>query len=189
VHSWTRRAVVALHSDQADILRASQRAREEMDRTQISHRIMVEMAICTCPADAGREATQEDIDYLGAQILQMTATAQESDAMRAGAIPAWLCISLAGDLRLSSDFSELMRPYLSSHFEIAHQRDIAEYERNFTLPKRGTKTEEEAFKAEFVRAFREEYGIAPIRLAEVSTILAEDAYAAKTDVMVRTAAP
>ena len=186
--NWTRtrRAVVALHTDQADILRASQGAREGMDRTQISHRIMVEMAICTCPEDEGREATQEDIDYLGAQILQMTATAQESDAMRAGAIPAWLRISLAGDLRLSSDFSELMRPYLSSHFEISHRRDIAEYEQNFRLPKRGTKTEEEAFGTEFVRSFRDEFGISPIRLAEVSTILAEDAYAARTDVLVRT---
>lgn len=186
--NWTRtrRAVVALHTDQADILHASQKAREEMDRTQISHRIMVEMAICTCPERAGREATQEDIDYLGAQILQMTATAQESDAMRAGAVPAWLRLSLAGDIRLSSDFSELMRPYLSSHFELMHFRDIAEYERNFTLPKRGIKTEEEAFGAEFVRAFRDEYGISPVRLAEVSAVLAEDAYAAKTDVMVRT---
>jgi hypothetical protein len=186
--NWTRtrRAVAALHTDKADILLASQKAREEMDRTQISHRIMVEMAICTSPLDTGREATQEDIDYLGAQILQMAATAQESDAMRAAAIPPWLRISLAGDLRLSSDFSELMRPYLSSHFEITHRRDVAEYDQNFTLPKRGTKTEEEVFGTEFIHAFREEYGIAPLRLAEVSTILAEDAYEAKTDVMVRT---
>ncbi len=188
--NWTRtrRAVVALHTDKTDILRASQRAREEMDRTQISHRIMVEMATCTSPADAGREATQEDIDYLGAQILQMAATAQESDAMRAGAIPPWLGISLAGDLRLSSDFSELMRPYLFSHFEITHRRDIEEYDQNFILPKRGTKTEEEAFGAEFVSAFHEEYGISPIRIAEISTILAEDAYEEKTDVVVRTRA-
>jgi hypothetical protein len=182
----TRRAVVALHADQADILRAAQRAREEMDRTQISHRVMMEMAICTCTENGGREATQEDIDYLGAQILQLMATAQESDAMRAGAIPAWIRVSLAGDIRLASDFSELMRPYLSSHFEIAHRRDIDEYERNFTLPKYGTKTEEEAFGSAFVAAFREEYGISPIRLAEASRVLAEDAYSAKTDVMVRT---
>ena len=186
--NWTRtrRAVFALHADQADILRASQRAREEMDRTQISHRIMVEMAICTCNENGGREATQEDIDYLGAQVLQLMATAQESDAMRAGAIPAWIRVSLAGDIRLASDFSELMRPYLSSHFEITHRRDIDEYERNFTLPKYGTKTEEEAFGSAFVAAFREEYGISPIRLAEASRVLAEDAYSAKTDVVIRT---
>ena len=182
----TRRAVAALHRDQSDILRASQKAREEMDRTQISHRVMIEMAICTCPDGAGREATQEDMDYLGAQILQMIATAQESDAMRAAAIPAWLRTSLAGDFRLASDFSDLMRPYLLSHFETAHRRDIADYERHFTSPKRGTKTEEEAFGKDFVLAFRGEYGISPIRLAEVATVFAEDAFEGKTNVVVRT---
>ena len=182
----TRRAVAALHRDQSDILRASQKAREEMDRTQVSHRVMIEMAICTCPDGGGREATQEDIDYLGAQILQMTATAQESDAMRAEAIPAWLRTSLAGDFRLASDFSDLMRPYLLSHFETTRRRDITDYERHFTVRKRGTKTEEEAFGEDFVRAFRGEFGISPIRLAEVATVLAEDAYERKTNVVIRT---
>jgi SEC-C motif-containing protein len=181
----TRRAVAALHRNQSDILRASQKAREEMDRTQISHRVMIEMAICTSPDGAGREVTQEDVDYLGAQILQMTATAQESDAMRAAAIPAWLRTSLAGDFRLASDFSDLMSPYLLSHFETTHRRDIADYERHFTVPKRGTKTEEEAFGKEFVVAFRSEYGISPIRLAEVATVIADDAFERKTNVVVR----
>ncbi len=181
----TRRAVVALHHDQRDVVLASQKAREEMDRTQISHRIMVEMAICTCPDDSGREAAQEDVDYLGAQILQMVATAQESDAMRAEAIPAWVQISLAGDIRLESDFSHLMRPYMLSHFEVSHRSDIKDYERHFTEPAHGTKTEEEAFGQAFVHAFLDEYGIAPARLAEVSTVLAEYAYHQHTDILVQ----
>jgi hypothetical protein len=184
----TRRAVAALHRDQLDVLRASQKAREEMDRTQISHRVMIEMAICTCPDDSGRQVTQEDIDYLGAQILQMIPTAQESDAMRAEAIPAWLPTSLAGDFRLASDFSDLMRPYLQSHFEIGHRRDITDYEHHFTVRNRGTKTEEEVFGQSFVRAFRDECGISPIRLAEVATLLTEDAFKRKTNVVVRTRA-
>jgi hypothetical protein len=129
---------------------------------------------------------QDDIDYLGAQILQMIAIAQESDAMRAEAIPAWLRISLAADVRLASDFSDLMRQYLLSHFETTHRRDIADYEGHFSAPKRGTKTEEEAFGKEFVVAFRQEYGISPIRLAEVATVLADDAFERQTDVVVQT---
>ncbi len=176
--NWTRtrRAVAALHKDQADVLAASQMAREKMDRTQISHRLLVEMAICTCPQVGGGDATQEDIDYLGAQVLQMVATAQESDAMRADAIPAWVRIALAGDVRLSSDFSDLMRPYLSSHFEISHRRDIQDYERYLSEPTRGTKTQEEVFGRPFVQAFLEEYGISPARLADIATVLAQDAH-------------
>jgi hypothetical protein len=182
----TRRAVVALHRDQSDIIRASQKARARMDHTQISHRVMVEMAICSCPDNGGTTATQEDIDYLGAQILQMIATAQESDAMRAEAIPAWLRTSLAGDLRLASDFSDLMKPYLLSHFETTHRRDIADYEDHFSASKRGTKTEEEAFVKEFVSAFRDEYAVSPVRLAEIASVLAYDAFERRTDVIVRT---
>ena len=184
--NWTRtrRAVAALHKDEVDVLSASQGARESMDRTQISHRLLIEMAICTCPEVYGREATQEDIDYLGAQILQMVATAQESDAMRAEAIPAWVRISLAGDVRLSSDFSDLMRPYLRSHFEITTRRDIEGYERYLTAPERGTKTEEEVFGDAFVQACLEEYGISPVRLHDVATVLAQDAYEKQVNVVV-----
>jgi hypothetical protein len=181
----TRRAVAALHKDQADVLSASQTAREKMDRTQISHRLLIEMAICTCPELGGREATQEDIDYLGAQILQMSATAQESDAMRAGAIPAFVRVGLAGDVRLASDFSELMRPYLFSHFEVTHRRDIQDYERYLSEPKRGTKTEEEVFGRAFVQAFLEEYGISPARLVDMATVLAEDAREQQVNIVVR----
>ena len=185
--NWTRtrRAVAAIHTDQADVLSASQKARERMDRTQISHRLLVEMAICTCPESGGREPTQEDIDYLGTQILQMAATAQESDAMRAEAIPAWVRVALAGDIRLSSDFSDLMRPYLMSHFEVTHRRDIQDYENYLSEPKRGTKTEEEVFGPAFVQAFLDEYGISPVRLADIATVLALDAREQQANIVVR----
>jgi hypothetical protein len=182
----TRRAVVALHRDQSDIIRASQKAREEMDRTQVSHRVMVEMAICSCPDTGGATATQEDTDYLGAQIIQMIATAHESDAMRAEAIPAWLRTSLAGDIRLASDFSDLMKPYLLSHFETTHRRDVADYEGHFSASQRETKTEEEAFGQEFVSALGGEYGVTPARLAGIASVLAYDAFERRTDVVIQT---
>jgi hypothetical protein len=115
----------------------------------------------------------------------MTATAHQSDAMRAEAIPAWVRVALAGDIRLVSDFSNLMRPYLSSHYEVTHRRDIQDYESFLSEPKRGTKTEEEVFGPPFVQAFLEEYGISPARLADVSTVLAKDAHEQQTNVVVR----
>ena len=183
--SRTRRAVAALHKDREDVLSASLGARQKMDRTQISHRLLIELAICTCPESGGREVNQEDIDYLGAQVLQLAATAQEADAMRAEAIQPWVRIGLAGDVRLASDFSALMNPYLSSHFEITHQTDIANYERHLEEPKRGSKTEAEVFGDQFLNAFLEEYGISPMRLVDAATVLAEDAHRQQTNVMVR----
>ena len=105
--------------------------------------------------------------------------------MRSEVIPAWVRVSLAGDIRLQSDFSELMRPYMLSHFEIAHRRDITDYERHFVEPPRGTKTEDEAFGKSFVDAFLDEYGISPARLQEISTVLAEYAYDQHTAIVVQ----
>jgi hypothetical protein len=185
--NWTRtrRAVAALHKDREDVLSASLSVRQKMDRTQISHRLLIEMAICTCPDTGGREANQEDIDHLCAQVLQLVATAQEADAMRAEAIPPWVRLGLAGDVRLASDFSDLMRPYMSSHFENTHESDVARYERYLEEPKRGSKTEAEVFGEGFLKAFLAEYGISPIRLADVATILAEDAHQQQQNVIVR----
>jgi hypothetical protein len=185
--NWTRtrRAVAALHKDREDVLSASLSVRQKMDRTQISNRLLVEMAICTCPEVGGREANQENIDHLCAQVLQLSATAQEADAMRAEAIPPWVRFGLAGDVRLASDFSDLMRPYMSSHFEITHESDVARYERHLEEPKRGSKTEVEVFGETFLNAFLDEYGISPIRLADIATILAEDAHQQQRNVIVR----
>lgn len=185
--NWTRtrRAVAALHKDREDVLSASLAVRQKMDRTQISHRLLIEMAICTCPETGGRQANQEDIDHLCAQVLQLAATAQEADAMRAEAIPPWVRLGLAGDVRLASDFSGLMRPYMSSHFEITHESDVARYEQYLEEPKRGSKTEAEVFGETFLNAFLDEYGISPIRLADVAAILAEDALLQQRNVVVR----
>ena len=82
----TRRAVVAMHADQEDVISASREAKEDRDRTQITHRIIIEMASCTSPESKGRPASQSDIDYLGSQVLLLIATAAQSDAVRSGAV-------------------------------------------------------------------------------------------------------
>jgi hypothetical protein len=171
----TRRATTAMHENRRDIVSASRQVKEELDRSQITHRAIVEMAICTCPAASGREASQADVDYLGSQVQLLMATAAQSDAFRNGAVPASIRISLAGDFRLESDMTTVMQPYFASHFERTHLRDISDYESHYESSIRGTKTEVEVFGAEFVEAFQKEFGISPIHLAEVADILAQDA--------------
>jgi hypothetical protein len=171
----TRRATTAMHEDRLDVVAASRQVKEELDRSQITHRAIVEMAICTCPADGGREPTQADIDDLGSQVLLLMSTAAQSDAVRNGAVPASIRTSLAGDFRLESDMATVMRPYLSSHFEQTHLRDVSDYEHHYESKNRGTKTEVEVFGSAFVEVFKGEFGISPVHLAEVAEILGQDA--------------
>jgi len=179
----TRRATTAMHEDRRDVVSASRQVKEQLDRSQITHRAIVEMAICACPVAGGREASQTDIDYLGSQVLLLMATAAQSDAVRNGAVPASIRTSLAGDFRLESDMVTVMQPYLSSHFEQTHLRDVSDYERHYESSIRETKTEVEVFGSQFVEAFQKEFGISPIHLAEVADILAQDAVQRETSIV------
>jgi SEC-C motif len=171
----TSRAVLSLHSDREDVLRASQALKEKRDRTQITSRVLVEMAICTCPLENARPASQTDLDYLCSQIVLLIATAAHSDAIRAGFSEPTIKISRLGDFSFGDNFMQVMSPYMTSHFERVHMADVKRYEEWFLPEEQVKKSEEDVFGADFVEAFREEFGISPARLAEVGVLLAEDA--------------
>lgn len=182
----TSRAVLSLHADRNNVLEASQALKQKRDRTQISQRVLVEMAICTCSLENGRSATQTDLDYLGAQIALLIATAAHSDAIRAGCTKPNMQISRLGDYTLEDNFMGVMFPYMTSHFERAHMADVNRYAEWFEPEPALKKPEEEVFGEAFVAAFNEEYGISPARLAEIGVRLAEDATEQQGTVIHRT---
>jgi hypothetical protein len=181
----TSRAVLSLHDDRNDILLATQALKAKRDRTQITSRIIVEMAVCTCPLTGGRAATQADVDYLGSQVLLLIATAAQSDAVRAGCAGASMQISPLGDFTFGDNFMDVMRPYMTSHFEKSHMADVQRYENFFSAPTEGTKTENEVLGEEFVDSFRGEFGISPSRLKDLGILLLEDAISQTAFVVVR----
>ncbi len=186
---WQRpsRAVLSLHADRKNVLEASQALKQKRDRTQISQRVLVEMAICTCPSEDGRPATQTDLDYLGAQVALLIATAAHSDAIRAGCTKPHMQISRLGDYTFEDNFMDVMFPYMTSHFERVHMADVKRYEEWVRPEPAVKKPEEEVFGEAFVAAFNEEYGISPARLAEIGVLLAEDATERQSTVIHRTA--
>jgi len=182
----TSRAVLSLHTDRKDVLQVSQALKQKRDRTQISQRVLIEMAICTCPLENGRPATQADLDYLGAQVALLIATAAHSDAIRAGCTEPNMQISRLGDYTFEDNFMGVLFPYLTSHFERVHMADVKRYEEWFEPEPAERKPEEEVFGEKFVAAFIEEYGISPARVAEVGVLLAEDAREQQSTVIHRT---
>lgn len=181
----TSRAVLSLHVDRKDVVETSQSLKQKRDRTQISQRVLIEMAICTCPLHNGRSATQADLDYLSAQVALLIATASQSDAIRAGYAKPSMQISRLGDYVVEDNFMWVMFPYLTSHFERVHMADVNRYEEWFEPEPADRKPEAEVFGEAFVKAFQGEYGISPARLAEVGVILAEDATEQQSTVLHR----
>jgi len=187
--TWQRtsRAVLSLHADRDDVLKASQSLKERRDRTQITNRILVEMAICTCPLTGGRLVTQADVDYIASQTLLLIATAAHSDAIRASCAEPSVQISRLGDFTFGDNFMHVMVPYLTSHFEKVYMADVHRYEEWFQPQPEAKKPEEDLFGKEFVESFLGEFGITPARLAEVGVLLAEDAMEHKSFVVIREA--
>lgn len=171
----TSRAVLSLHNDREDVLRSTQVRKTKRDRTQITSRIIIEMAVCTCPERGGQMPSEGDIDFLCGQIAYLTATAAQSDVVRSGAVAASLEISAIGEVEFGDDLNNLMFPYLTSAFEKEHMGDVDRYEEFFEVKEHGTKSEEEVFGTNFVESFRTEFGISPGGLARLGVLLTEDA--------------
>ncbi len=181
--SRTSRAIIATHEDKAVAMKTSHEVKGQRDLTQIATRILIEMAVCTCPTVAGREATQADIDYLCGQIILLIGTASQSDAMRAGASEPKMKISSLGEFTIGTDVQELMHSYLAAHFEEVHEKDVRRYEELFELRTSGTRTDIDVFGEEFVDAFWHEYGIGPQDLGSVGITLTDDAIERSAQVM------
>lgn len=182
----TSRAVMALHRDREDVLRASQVRRAARDRTQTTNRVAVEMAICTSPVDSGRTTSQGDLDYLCGQIAHLISAANQSDAVRAGAEDPILEISALGEVDFRGNLESLVTPYFASAFEKEHMGDVRNYEEFFEDKEHGTKTDEQVFGEEFVDAFQTEFGISPGRLALLGVALTEDAVKLESIVVQKT---
>jgi hypothetical protein len=178
--------VLSLHTDRKDVLQVSQALKQKRDRTQISQRVLVEMAICTCSLENGQPATQADLDYLGAQVALLIATAAHSDAIRAGCTKSSMQISRLGDYTFEDNFMDVMFSYMTSHFERVHMADVNRYAEWFEPEPTERKPEAEVFGETFVAAFSEEYGISPARLAEIGVLLAQDATEQRRTVIHRT---
>jgi SEC-C motif len=173
----TSRAVLSLHEDRSNILKASQAVQEKRDRTQIIGRVLIEMALCTSPLAGGRLASQSDIDYLGSQLLLLIATAAHSDAVRHGCAEPSMQVLELGDFTFGDNFMGVMQPYIASHFERTHMASVQNYDDLFTARPDQPKAQEEVFGKEFVDSFADEFGISPGRLAELGVVLGNTAIA------------
>lgn len=184
----TSRALLSLHKDRADVLKATQAVQEKRDRTQIIDRILIEMAVCTSPLNAGRLASQADIDYLATHVLLLVATAAHSDAVRSACAEPSMRISALGDFTFGDDFMDVMRPYIASHFERTYMKAVENYDDFFSPRPEGTKAEEDVFGHQFVESFSGEFGISPSRLKELAGLLEQDAIERRSAVVVHNTA-
>ncbi|MCE9597043.1 MAG: hypothetical protein K8S54_03665 [Spirochaetia bacterium] len=111
---WERtiHALFDLYSDRANVMDVSGRVRGKINGGNLASRLLIEMAICTCPVKGVALFDDFDISQLMAQALLLFHLGSCSDAIAADLYPPTIHVSAFGQIMLDYSFeSTIFEPY------------------------------------------------------------------------------
>lgn len=182
----TARAVIALYGETDDVGRISAGRDGHRSAASNAARVLVEMAVCTCPRDSGRAISLADYDYLAAGVATLVHLASDSDAIHAGLAEPWLRIYPSGRIHADHSFvATIVNPFAvevhsadlqfaaAAYAELYRPRSggslatVPDSEGNAaTRAAKGQDAISSLFDAEFTNAFTAEFGITPDRMLD-----------------------
>lgn len=160
----TAAALIALHSDRADVIGAANARENERAEAGLACRVIAEMALCAAPVDGELACSKADLDALLADVSTLARVAYESDAIYYGLTSREVLINANGSFSFDSEFvARLQRPYIQALGERAFLAAADSYGEAFKLLNRnGTPGPD----PEFLAAFKAEFGIELTHLFE-----------------------
>jgi hypothetical protein len=157
---WLRaaRAILSLHRDHEQALRASVERIAKFNGGALSTRILIEIALCECPEDGGAAAGILDVARLLAHVMQMHYLGGWSEAIKYGAKKAEIRITPYGDIHTEAEFDQqIARPYGQALGGRRFRRGARNYEDNFKQVEVVEDTQH-GFGPEFWEAWNEAFG-------------------------------
>jgi hypothetical protein len=159
--SWWRRTAAAqlsLHIDKKAVLAAMGRNETKLNGVFQATRILLEMAVCECPAASGLLPGDLDLTRLMVHANTLFAVGGWSDAIRWDVMPPRLVIRPLGDIHVHADFFDQVLDRFGQ--ATSDQRFIdsaAGYARNLEV-REGIPTAEIAELDDFADAWQREFG-------------------------------
>ena len=158
----TARAVFALQEGNEDVARIASSREAERALASLAGRVLVEMAVPTCPRSGGRSVSWSDYDELSAGVGTLINLASDSDAIRGGVATAELQVLANGEvIRDHSFLAEVANPYVVESFRATYRSAAAEYDLLYHVKSDGDASADPLQDEEFGAAFTEEYGLSP----------------------------
>lgn len=157
---WLRcaRAILALNQDKEQATRASIERMAEFNAGLLSTRILIEIALCECPADSGAVAGELDISRLLANVMQMHSLGGWSEAIKYGSKQAEIRITPYGDIHTQDEFYEkIATPYGQALGGKRFRYGALNYEENFRELE-VVETVEDKINQEFWEAWKGAFG-------------------------------
>lgn len=159
----TAQAVLSLYAPEEDVFAVAQERESERSNVALSARTILEMAICECPKAGGRHLSRWELDELLAKAALLIEVATDSDAINSDLIEPRIDLHLNGEYTIDRGFhSTVIQPFLTSYFREEFEAAARDYGRLYRSERPVERTRaEEVFSADFVRAFRTEFGLTP----------------------------
>lgn len=153
----TAHANLALHGEGALDVVAQHIA--EMNACSIASRILIEAAVCECPAEGGSVPGQLDLSRAMAKALYAFHVGGWSDAVHWGAIAPLVRITPLGDIHIDHTFIDtIYSPFTQSGGHREVRREVEAYAKAYSeppMPRSGS----DLIESSFLHAWEREYGV------------------------------
>ncbi len=183
----TASALLAVHQDREDVVSAANLRENDRSAAELTSRVLVEMAACTCPTSKGRTISEADFHELLALVELLISAAHASDAIQYDLTPPNITIFPNGEFAVDQSYQQgVMIPYVKEHFGEQFAASATAYPKYFDDPRNMPKPAPSDFPSGFVEAFAAEFGITPDELTTAYHVLSDDALGEQKLVVTRT---
>jgi len=158
----TAQAVLCLYGPKEDVLSVAQEREASRASVSVAARTILEMAICECPEEAGRELSRNELDELLARAALLVEVATDSDAIYSGLIEPQIVLHPNGEYMLNRIFHKtVLLPFLAAYHHEEFELAARDYGRFYDQTRSAGLRAEDVFPSGFVPAFRTEFGLTP----------------------------
>jgi len=159
----TAQAVLALYASEEDVFAVAQERESDRNNVSLPARTILEMAICECPEVGGRQVSRWGLDELLAKAALLVEVATDSDAVNSDLIEPRINLHPNGEYTIDRGFhNTVIKPFLTAYFREGFETAAGDYSKLYRSERPGERTRaDEVFSADFIHAFRTEFGLTP----------------------------
>lgn len=174
--TMTSAAILGLHGHDPQTIERFVERKSRFAGTRAASRILVEMALCACPSDAGKRLSDIEMRQLLAGADLVVQLGGASDAIFYNVLQPDLLVSPVGDVLFQDDFGEYVaRPTLYRMIREGVMADAPLQRKNYDDP-RAARREAASVGTEFLRIWKAEMGFELEQAASIIGSLEEHGF-------------
>ena len=157
----TAQAVLALYSSIEDVFAVAEKRETDRAIAGLSARTLLEMAVCECPEERGRELSRWELDELIAKVSLLFQVAAESDAIHDDLVTPRIKLHPNGEYNMERSFLDaVVKPFLSAYERGGFKDSADRYSELYKMAPPGARTRlDEVYSPGLISAFRAEFGL------------------------------